>query len=47
MTEEAVRAQLSGRGRPDNIFAKIIRKEVSAKIIYEDENVSETHCDWA
>ncbi|KAH7712787.1 Histidine triad (HIT) protein [Aphelenchoides avenae] len=34
---------MSSRGRSDNIFAKIIRKEVPAKIIYEDENVLAFH----
>ncbi|KAH7680469.1 histidine triad nucleotide-binding protein 1 [Aphelenchoides avenae] len=43
MADEAVRAQMSSRGRSDNIFAKIIRKEVPAKIIYEDDNVLAFH----
>lgn len=39
MASEVEKAQAAGPGAQDTIFGKIIRKEIPAKIIYEDENV--------
>lgn len=40
MASEVDAAQKATRGGDDTIFGKIIRKEIPAKIIYEDEEVS-------
>lgn len=43
MADEIAKAQSAQPGG-DTIFGKIIRKEIPAKIIYEDEQVSCTCC---
>lgn len=40
MSSEAEKAQ-TAKPTGDSIFAKIIRKEIPAKLLYEDDQVSE------
>uniref|UniRef100_A0A1I7RL75 HIT domain-containing protein n=1 Tax=Bursaphelenchus xylophilus TaxID=6326 RepID=A0A1I7RL75_BURXY len=43
MSDEVKKAQTADPNVQDTIFGKIIRKEIPAKIIYEDENVLAFH----